>query len=127
MESRRLRHHEDLQVWQSGIELAKEVYRVSRALPVDERFGLTLQMRRAAVSIPSNIAEGAARGSTAEFSRFVSVALGSLAELHTHLVLADALYTASFDESVKLRVEALRRKLISLRLSLRGRVSARGA
>jgi four helix bundle protein len=78
----------DLVVWQKGIALAREVYRITKSFPNNEQFGLTSQMRRAAVSIPSNIAEGQARHTTQEFIRFISHAEGSVAELDTQFVLA---------------------------------------
>jgi len=77
-----------LLVWRKGIDLVKEIYRMTKAFPADERFGLVSQMRRAAVSIPSNIAEGQARKTTGEFVQFLSQAEGSLAELDTQLILA---------------------------------------
>ncbi|MFB3920644.1 MAG: four helix bundle protein [Terriglobia bacterium] len=80
--------YKDLLVWQKGMKLVKEIYRVTRAFPADERFGLVSQMRRAAVSIPSNISEGQARRSTTEFIQFISQAEGSVAELDTQLILA---------------------------------------
>lgn len=80
--------YRDLLVWQKGLLLAKMVYRLSAAFPPDERFGLVSQMRRAAVSVPSNIAEGQARRGKREFAQFLSHAEGSLAELDTQLVLA---------------------------------------
>lgn len=83
----KLRHHE-LDAWKTAVELVREVYRVTAEFPAPERFGLTGQMRRAAVSIPSNIAEGAARGTTKEFVRFLSMARGSIAELETQLRIA---------------------------------------
>ena len=69
----------DLLVWQRGMALAKQIYEITRIFPTDERFGLVAQMRRAAVSIPSNIAEGQARRTTGEFIHFISHAEGSLA------------------------------------------------
>jgi four helix bundle protein len=80
--------YKDLLVWRKGIDLVKEIYRMTKAFPADERFGLVSQMRRAAVSIPSNIAEGQARKTTGEFVQFLSQAEGSLAELDTQLILA---------------------------------------
>jgi four helix bundle protein len=77
----------DLLVWQKGMALAKVIYQITREFPPDERFGLVVQMRRAAVSIPSNIAEGQARHTTGEFVQFISHAEGSLAELETQLRL----------------------------------------
>src|SRR6266566_7108238 len=75
----------DLLVWQKGMSIAKMVYELTRGFPSDERFGLISQMRRAAVSIPSNLAEGQARHTTGEFIQFFSHAEGSLAELKTQL------------------------------------------
>jgi four helix bundle protein len=83
--------YRQLKVWQSGIQLVKSVYVLSRDFPKDESYGLTSQMRRAAVSIPANIAEGHARDSTREFLHHISIALGSLAELDTMFVLAQEL------------------------------------
>jgi len=80
--------YRDLLVWQKGMALAKQVYSMTRAFPDDERFGLIAQMRRAAVSVPSNIAEGQARRGTKGFVQFLSHAEGSLAELDTQLTLA---------------------------------------
>ena len=82
------RPHERLDVWQDAMSLVEAVYRLTAGLPDSERFGLVSQMRRAAVSVPSNIAEGAARRSTAEYLRFLSIARGSLAELDTQLQIA---------------------------------------
>ena len=78
----------DLAVWQAAMVLAKEVYRVTAEFPAEERFGLTSQMRRAAVSIPSNIAEGQGRRTRGEFLQFLGTARGSLYELRTQLTLS---------------------------------------
>jgi four helix bundle protein len=80
--------YRDLIVWQKGMALVKRIYQITATFPVNERFGLVSQMRRAAVSIPSNIAEGQARHTTGEFIQFVSHAEGSVAELDTQLILA---------------------------------------
>jgi four helix bundle protein len=112
------RHHEDLLVWQRGIALAKDVYRFTARLPVDERFGLAIQMRRCAASVPANIAEGAARGGAREFCRYVSIAQGSLAELDTHLVLARELYSVQMPTDLREQIISLRRMLIRLRQTL---------
>ena len=85
--SSKVASYRDLRVWQKGMELVKAVYVITRPLPPEEKFGLVAQMRRAAVSVPSNIAEGHARKSTAEFVHFISVAEGSVAELDTQLTL----------------------------------------
>jgi four helix bundle protein len=83
--------YRQLKVWQSGVQLVKSLYLLSREFPQSELYGLTSQMRRAAVSIPANIAEGHARDSTKEFLHHISIALGSLAELETMFILAQEL------------------------------------
>jgi len=84
----KINSYRDLLVWQKGMALGKQVYRMTEAFPDHERFGLMAQMRRAAVSLPSNIAEGQARQGRKEFIQFLSHAGGSLAELDTQLALA---------------------------------------
>ncbi|PPT58958.1 four helix bundle protein [Xanthomonas arboricola] len=91
------RPHERLMVWRDAMSLVEAIYRLSHDFPDSERFGLTAQMRRAAVSVPSNIAEGAARRSTAEYLRYLSMARGSLAELDTQLQIAARLQFGSPD------------------------------
>jgi len=83
----KVRTFRDLIAWQKGMVLAREVYRHTRQMPGDERFGLTMQIRRAAVSIPSNIAEGHARQSRLDYLKFLRIARGSLAELMTQTEL----------------------------------------
>ena len=78
-----MRNHKDLNVWKSSIQLAKQVYHVTDEFPKEETYGLVSQMRRAAVSVASNIAEGAARRGTREFIRFLHMAAGSASELDT--------------------------------------------
>jgi four helix bundle protein len=95
--------HRDLEVWKEGIALAKLVYEESRHLPKDELFGLTSQMRRAAVSVPSNVAEGAARGTLKEFRHYLFVSRGSLAELETLTIIAHNAGYLSEEAKVGLR------------------------
>ena len=83
--------YKDLEVWQRAIGLCEEIYRLTEGFPERERYGLSAQMPRAAVSIPSNIAEGYGRGSRQDYTRFVKMSRGSAAELETQLVLADKL------------------------------------
>jgi four helix bundle protein len=87
-QSEKVLHYKDLKIWQRGMGLTKMIYRLSKTFPPDERYGLALQMRRAAVSIPSNIAEGQARRGTKEFVHFLALASGSLAELETQILLS---------------------------------------
>ena len=112
--------YKDLVVWQKGIELAKRIYALTRTFPHEERFGLTSQMRRAAISIPSNVAEGQARRTTPEFIRFVSHAEGSAAELDTQIILAVELDFCGktvvlpiyeLNDEIRRMLNALRRKL----------------
>jgi four helix bundle protein len=88
MEPSKRRDYRDLVLWQRAVELAAEVHRVTLKLPRHELFGLAAQMRRSAVSIPSNIAEGSGRRTTREFIAFLHIARGSLSELRTQLLLA---------------------------------------
>ncbi|HXE91895.1 MAG TPA: four helix bundle protein [Terriglobales bacterium] len=81
----------DLVAWQKAIDLVLDVYRATRSFPKEEAYGLTAQVRRAAVSVPSNIAEGQGRGSTGEFLQFIGHAKGSLFELETQLTIAGRL------------------------------------
>jgi four helix bundle protein len=86
-----VKSYRDLVVWQKGVRLTVLVYQLSKAFPRDEVYGLTSQMRRAAVSIPSNIAEGAGRLKTPEYRHFLGIARGSNFELQTHLTIAKEL------------------------------------
>ena len=82
---------EDLKIWKKAIELSKEVYLLCQNLPQDEKFGLINQLKRSAISIPSNIAEGAGRNSNREFIQFLGIANGSTYELQTQIILCEAL------------------------------------
>ena len=93
--------YEDLLVWQKAMELVEEVYRIVKLLPYEERYSLSDQMRRAVISIPSNIAEGQARNSTKEFINFLSIARGSNAELHTQCLICCRLFNISPKEIEK--------------------------
>ena len=83
-----MRPHEKLDVWKQSIEMVVAVYEITKSFPSDERFGLTSQIRRAAVSVPANISEGAARQHDREFLQFLSIAQGSASELETELLIA---------------------------------------
>lgn len=82
------RKYQKLVVWQRSMDLVSEIYQTTVAIPDNEKFGLTAQIRRAAVSIPSNIAEGAGRNSDKDFVRFLNIACGSLQELETQLLIS---------------------------------------
>lgn len=86
-----MKTHKDLDAWKNAIELVVAIYSLTKSYPKEELFGLMSQMRRAAVSIPSNIAEGAGRNHDKEFQQFLYIALGSVAELDTQLLLSERL------------------------------------
>jgi four helix bundle protein len=117
------RSYKDLVVWQKSIAVAKLVCGLTRSFPSEEKFGLVAQMRRAAVSVPSNIAEGQARHTTGEFIQFISHAEGSLAELDTQFILSIELRFVRADNAdVALQlISELRRMLNALRRKLAAR------
>ena len=84
-------NHKDLDVWKKSVDLVLKIYNITKQFPKEEMFGLVNQMRRAAVSIPSNIAEGCARFSDKDTLRFIDIAFGSVAELETQLIIAEQL------------------------------------
>ena len=96
----KVKSYEQLVVWQKAMLLAKMVYGVQKQLPKEEMYGLGDQIRRAVVSVPSNIAEGFGRGSDAEFKRFLAIARGSLFEVKTQLQLAESLGYLRLDEEI---------------------------
>ena len=105
--------HKDLEVWQLGMDLVEKIYKVTKSFPKEEQYGLTSQMRRSAISIPSNIAEGAARKGNAEFIQFLYIALGSLSELETQFLIAQRLNYLD-DISILDLVSLTGKKLINL-------------
>jgi four helix bundle protein len=115
-----VRSYKELVAWQKGIELVTEVYRLTRSFPKDEVYGLTNQLRRAVVSIPSNIAEGQGRLSTGEFKQFLGHARGSLFEVESQVLIAQALpYLGASDGAIlQSRITELGRILNGLLKSL---------
>jgi four helix bundle protein len=114
-----------LEVWIKAVEMVTtEVYTLTKSFPPDERFGLTSQIRRAAVSIPSNIAEGAARQSDKEFCHFLSIAQGSASELETEFLIAKNVGYLSADnhERIHSEINTIARMLIGLSKYIRNRV-----
>jgi len=108
-----IKTHKDLDVWKESMKLAKDVYLLTSSFPKEELFVLTLQIRRSSISIPSNIAEGAARNSNKDFVKFLYVALGSLAELETQLLLAKELGFIN-ENSLESSINSIRKMLIGL-------------
>ncbi len=117
--------YRELKVWQLGMRLAKDIYRLTQRFPKQETYGLSSQVQRAAVSVPANLAEGHAKDSTSEFLRHISIAQGSLAETETHLLLAQSLDYASSQSVAAILDECAeeRRMLSGLRRRLKARLS----
>ncbi len=111
-----IKSHRDLIVWQRSMDLVEVVYTTTRTFPRDEMFGLTSQMRRAASSVPANIAEGYGRGTRAAYVSFLRIARGSLKELETHIEIASRVGFASNEDSTSLldRCDELSRLLHGL-------------
>ncbi|MDP3092317.1 MAG: four helix bundle protein [Nitrospira sp.] len=112
-ERTRVYSHKDLDVWKRSMDLASTVYRLSAQFPKEEVYGLSLQARRSAVSIPSNIAEGAARNSSKEFIQHLYIALGSAAELETQLLLARQMDFLTETDPLQ-QLDQIRKMLIGL-------------
>jgi four helix bundle protein len=115
--------HKKLNLWSDAVDLAQQIYKVTERFPSNEQFGLTSQVRRAAVSIPSNLAEGAARQTKKEFLNFLHIAKGSLSELDTQLEIARRLeyLDQARREALDERLEQIDRMLSDLVRSLRRR------
>ena len=110
------RAHKKLAVWTEAVALATEIYKVTESFPKSEIYGITSQMRRAVVSIPSNIAEGAARHSAHEFAQFLNIAGGSLSELDTQIEIASNLNYILIKKKreLELRLDSIAKKLAGL-------------
>lgn len=115
-----IRSYRDLEVWKRAIELVTEVYRITRAFPKDEMYGLTSQIRRAASSVPANIAEGWGRNMTGEYIQFLRIARGSLLELETHVTIAENLGYVSHEASGQManRTEEIGKMMCALIASI---------
>ena len=124
MGAERRTSHKDLVLWKKSVDLAVDVYRIAQCLPHHERFGLGAQLRRAAVSVPSNVAEGAARRTTREFISFLYIARGSLAELETQVLLARRMHLVDDASAIAIapKVEEVGRLLNAVIRGLRRRL-----
>lgn len=112
--------HKDLIVWQKSVAFVTDIYKFTKSLPDDEKFGIISQLRRAAVSIPTNISEGAARHFRKEFVQFLYISLGSISEIDTLLLIVGNLKYSDNDElsKLQLRVDEIKKMLTSLIKSL---------
>jgi len=116
----RVQSYRDLRVWKTAVELTLEVYRITESFPPSERFGLTSQLRRAAISVASNIGEGHARSTRGEFRNFLSVARGSAIEVEVQLFLAEQIGYVGSPMLVKARgyCESISRMITRLKRAL---------
>jgi four helix bundle protein len=123
-----MRPHERLEVWQTAVDFVVTVYKETEGFPKDERFGLTSQIRRAAVSIAANIAEGAGRDSSREFGYFLSNAQGSASELATELLIAHRLLFLTADAYARLNatLDSIGRMIVGLSRHVKTKVKAAG-
>lgn len=109
-----MKSHKDLEVWKRSVELVVTVYELTKSFPKEELYGLTNQIRRSAVSIPSNIAEGAARNHKKEFIQFLYIALGSISELETHIIICEKISYLDSNTSTKIQNELTELKNMTL-------------
>ena len=120
----RVKPHHKLEIWQRSIDFVSRIYKVTETFPDNEKFGLISQIRRAAISIPSNIAEGAGRNSPKEFIQFLGVAQGSTAELETQLIIARNLNYINKDyDKIMQELDGISKMIIGLIKSIRSRKS----
>ena len=111
--------YKKLRIWSEGVDLVKDIYDLTKSFPQEEIYGLTSQMRRAAVSVPCNIAEGSQRGSRKDFSRFLTTAKGSCAELDTQIIISHKLdlVTENVREEFSRKIDILIRSISRFRQS----------
>lgn len=121
-----MQDHKELDVWKSCIDLVEEIYQLTNTFPKEEIYGVTNQIRRAAISIPSNIAEGAGRQTSKEFVHFLYIAAGSLAELETQIIIAERLKYTTRTASISARIVSIRKMLHGLIRHYRTRVPGDG-
>ena len=119
-----MRPHEKLDVWKKAIDFVVAVYKVTEHWPKDERFGLVAQVRRAAISVPANISEGAARASNKEFAYFLSNAQGSASEVETELIIAYRLgYLTDLEiQELRVRHDDIGKMLVGLTRKVRSKI-----
>ena len=109
-----MKDHKDLDVWKESMLLAENIYTVTKMFPSEEKYGLTSQIKRAVVSIPSNIAGGAARKGDKEFIHFLYIAMGSLSELETQLILSNRLQFVISVNDHLIQIEKIKKMLYGL-------------
>ena len=124
--SDKLRNHKDLDVWKKSMELTTRIYELTKLFPKDELYGITSQIRRASVSVPANISEGAARNRLKEFIQFLHISLGSLSELETEILIAKNIgYMDNYDENIFNDITDIRKMLLGLISSIKRKIRDR--
>jgi four helix bundle protein len=116
-----MKSHHDLDVWKLSIEFVEYIYKISSKFPKEEIYGLTSQIRRAAVSVPSNISESAARQSDKEFIQFLYISLGSISEVETQLIIAQRLEYISDMDTVEEKMINIKKMILGLIKYLKGK------
>jgi len=115
--------HKDLDIWKKGIDLVTDIYKITGKFPKEEIYGLTSQMRRSAISYPSNIAEGAAKNSKSDYIRFIYISLGSLSELETQVIISKNLgFVPDVNDLLK-EIEILRKMTLNFIKYLKNKVN----
>ena len=109
-----MHNFQELKIWQKAMDIAESTYLISAEFPKEEKFGLTSQIRRSAISIPSNIAEGAARHSDKEFLRFLYISLGSIAELETQIIISNNLKLIASSGTVLIELNEIKMMTLGL-------------
>ncbi|MBT8221458.1 MAG: four helix bundle protein [Bacteroidia bacterium] len=117
-----MHNFKELLIWQRSIKLVETIYTISKSFPMAEQFGLRLQIRKAVVSIPSNIAEGSGRQTDRNFIQFLRVALGSLYEVETQLILAENLKFVSINQELKIEIIEIQKMINGFILNLKSKV-----
>lgn len=119
----RVKTHKDLDIWKKGVDLVTDIYKITGKFPKKEIYGLTSQMRRSAISYPSNIAEGAAKNTKSDYIRFIYISLGSLSELETQVIISKNLgFVLEVDDLLK-EIEILRKMTLNFIKYLKNKVN----
>ena len=115
--------HKDLDVWKKSMSLAEQVYNITKGLPQTEQFGLISQMNRAAVSVPANISEGAARSGLRDYIKFLNIASSSLTELETLMILTERIYKVPTETLIKKELTPVKMMLNRLQSVLKSKIN----
>lgn len=123
-----MHNYKNLHIWQEGINLARKIYEVTANFPANEKYGIVSQMTRAAVSIPSNIAEGAGRNSNKDFANFLSIAIGSIFELHTQITICEQIGYINEETTKQLeqQIYTLQQQITTYKQRIEGSASRQG-